>query len=411
MNKAIKPPIVRALIYLGVLVLVVILAKDRLSVFSQSSYTQGIVVKCDYRNEFSRNSGSHTSTYTPVGLTVSGQTAKGVLYLPERSWCERLIGTSVPIFVHKTDEKQNRIGSFSQFWLYPLLVLVMVLFVTLPEKGWHKSTLISLLMALATIALMYEFNVFYTNKPETSLTTEQGKFDACVNKAMSKEGVTSRSELKVLSCAKIPDVSVLSEFHRLEEVFIRNDELDSFYEIPNLPNLKKLSVRSPKIQSFEGLEYFSSLTKLDLIDATFSSIKAMPKLEYLKSLLIRSNSNLESLAGLERFELLEGIELERNKISDISALASLKNLRVIYIMHEPVSDLSVLENLKKIEVARFRSLKTHDFSPLYNKPNMRHPGATGPNIPCEEMARWMNTLKPARRKFMWLPEHCEHLNG
>ena len=129
----------------------------------------------------------------------------------------------------------------------------------------------------------------------------------------------------------------------------------------------------------------------------------------MRHLRISANPSLHDLEGIERFTALEHLEIERNQVSDISPLSALVNLKGVQIFYEPVSDLTPLAGLDALEVARFRSLGTHDFSPLYNKPKMRHSGATGSTIPCEAMEQWMLSLKPLRRKFMWLPKHCKYL--
>lgn len=386
-----------------------LIGKDRITVVSQSSLTDAIVVKCTYRNYSRKGSRVYKSSYTPVALSVEGDRATGTLYLTNKSWCARMIGTSVPMFVHHSDPKQNRIGSFLQFWMFPFIAFAFLALFLLPNKAWYKSVVVTGVLILSGYLICMEFNILNLNNPETNLTSDSGKFDACVNKAMREQGVNERNELKRLSCYPLPDIELLYDFNALEDVFIRTDKLITIDQIPDLPALRKLSLRSPNLQSLDGLEKFTKLSTLWLSEVRFPSINSIPQFSELKELKILFNPDLTSLDGIEKYRSLEQIEAERNSISDITSLASLENLKVVQLFYEPVSDLSALSNLDELEVARFRSLKTHDFSPLYNKPNMRHPGATGPDIPCDEMQRWMNTLEPMRRKFMWLPKHCKFL--
>ena len=129
----------------------------------------------------------------------------------------------------------------------------------------------------------------------------------------------------------------------------------------------------------------------------------------LKKLNIKSNKSLENLDGIGRFRNLENLELERNSVADITEIRQLSKLKILYIGTEPVTDLSPIKSLALLEVARFRNSKAEDFSPLFHKPNMRHAGATGPDVSCEQMKLWMESLSPKRRSFMWFPDHCKNL--
>ncbi len=258
-----------------------------------------------------------------------------------------------------------------------------------------------LLIIFAALALCREFGVFDLKQANAKLTPEERKFQACVNQAMRSERVSERKEIKKLICYPTPDIGSMDEFESLEEVLIRNDDFDSMHEIPCLPNLKKLSIGGEKIKSIDGLDQFSNLTELAILSNMLSSIKEIPATLNLETLKIRSNPRLINLDGVEQFKSLKWFEVKRNSITDITAIASLTELEAI--------DLTALSNLNKLETARFRALKTHDFSPLHGKPNMRHPGATGKDIPCEAMSKWINTLEPQRRKFMWVSKHCRFL--
>ena len=380
----------------------------------ESDLKEAIVTECTYSNFRTRTRNVNTgyrSYYTPIALTRDGDRAVGTAYLPRRALCERMIGTSVPMFVHSDDAKKNRIGSFVQLWVLPFFGLSIGILMLLRNAGRVQHATAASLAMVAAVAVSYEYGYFGLNRPETNLTSVSGRFDACVNKAMSDQGTRTRADLKKLACNPLPDIETLQEFASVEDIQIINSAFESLRELPNFPKLKKLSIRNSALRSLDGLDRFSQLTHLRLTEVTFSSISDIPNSGTMRHLRISSNPSLHDLAGIERFTALEHLEIERNQVSDISALSALADLKGVQIFYEPVTDLTPLAELDALEVARFRSLDTHDFSPLYNKPKMRHSGATGATIPCEEMQQWMLTLEPLRRKFMWLPKQCKFLKA
>ena len=350
-------------------------ATSTLLALGESELKKAIVTECTYSNFRNRtrnlNSG-YRSYYAPVALTRDGDRAVGTSYLSSKAWCEKTIGTSVPMFVHSDDVKKNRIGSFTQLWLLPFIGVAIVILVVLRNTRWPRYAALFTLPLVATSAFSYDYGLFGLNRPETNLTSASGRFDACVRKAMLIQGAQTRADLKTLACNPFPDIETLGEFLSVEDIQIISTAFESLRELPNFPKLKKLSLRNSVLRSLDGLDRYSQLTHLTLNEVTFSSISEIPNPGTMRHLRISSNQSLYDLEGIERFTALEHLEIERNQVSDISPLSALVDLKGVQIFYEPVSDLTPLAGLDALEVARFRSLGTHDFSPLYNKPKMRH---------------------------------------
>ena len=335
--------IVTAILLLGFLIVAAIMGHSRYMTISQSVLKEATIVDCGYVNhKRARNrGGGYSSNYYPIAISDDGDRARGTMLLATRSMCERLVGSLVSVYVHNSDSKNNRINSFYQMWLLPLIALVYLVAIIGPKKRGYRPMICVLLIIFAALALCREFGVFNLKQANAKLTPEERKFQACVNQAMRSERVSERKEIKKLICYPTPDVGSLDEFESLEEVLIRNDDFDSMHEIPYLPNLKKLSIGGEKIKSIDGLDQFSNLTELAILSNMLSSIKEIPATLNLETLKIRSNPRLISLDGVEQFKSLKWFEVKRNSITDITAIASLTELEAI--------DLTALSNLNKLE--------------------------------------------------------------
>ncbi|MFW5799900.1 MAG: leucine-rich repeat domain-containing protein, partial [Spirochaetota bacterium] len=84
-----------------------------------------------------------------------------------------------------------------------------------------------------------------------------------------------------------------------------------------------------EINKLKGYIYKSDLKDITSIYATYS--------------------NIENLSGIEYCTNLTVLNLNGNKISDISLLAELKNLKVLDIGHNKISDISPLSQLTELK--------------------------------------------------------------
>lgn len=322
--------VIAVVVAITIAIPILISGAGTLVALGESDLTEAIVTECTYGNFESRTRNryrGYRSYYMPVALTRDGDRAVGKTHFPRRAWCERMIGTSVPMFVHSDDAKKNRIGSFMQFWLLPFVGTAFVIIILLRNAGRVLHAAVFLLPLLAAMAITHEFGFFGLNRPETNLTSVSGRFDACVRKAMLDQGASTRADLKRLACNPLPDLDTLEEFKSVEDIQIIGSTFESLRQLPNFPELKKLSLRNPALRSLDGLERYSELVELRLTEVTFSSISDIQNSSTMRHLRISSNQSLHDLSGIERFTALEHLEIERNRVSDISSLSALSNLK------------------------------------------------------------------------------------
>jgi len=350
---------------LGIAIPTGIMLKNRVVTLATTSLENAIITGCKprrvNRRARSRPSRSRTS-YAPVAMADNGEKAVGLLALGRRSQCKSMIGIKTSIFVHPTDGRKNRIGSFFQFWLFPYMLAFALAMLFMRVSVQTRTTIGLAFAAFAALALAREFDVLNTRTDASNkLLTSDGKFDACIQRQLKKEGVAYVADLRKLSCYPMVDLSVLHDFRSLEELAI---------------------IRSP-----------------------LSSIKDLPYMASLRKLTLGANEKLTSLEGIERFPDLDRLKLWNNKISDIAAVSKLNKLTVFTSRREPFTDMSALGNLKHLRTARFASTMVKDFSALHGMPKLYHTGATGRHVPCEQMIALKQSF--GRKVILWLPKHCK----
>ena len=65
------------------------------------------------------------------------------------------------------------------------------------------------------------------------------------------------------------------------------------------------------------------------------------------------------------------LSLTRKKISDLSPLKDLKNLKTLYVVHTQVSDLSPLKDLQNLQELSISETQVSDLSPLKDLQNLQ----------------------------------------
>lgn len=84
----------------------------------------------------------------------------------------------------------------------------------------------------------------------------------------------------------------------------------------------------------------------------------------LKTLVVSDNEISDLNSAINGMTTLERLDVENNKISDISSMSSLASLRSTYLYNNDISDITPLSNLYKLEALLINGNKIDDISVL-----------------------------------------------
>jgi len=369
------------------------IAVDRIGVLATADSHAGVIVSCKSQVRVRRSSKRLTShrswSYAPIVVTRSGHKAVGTLFFPKKSTCTALIGNSVPVFVNKVDPSKNRINSFTQFWLFPTVILFVILFI----GGLLFKPALSLLaffsfFAISTLAVAFELNWLGDSNKNAEFSASERSHLAltqCVSNEMERLGIHRKSDLKKLNCRNLGlvDVSPLSDFSGLEELYLQSNNLTSLAPHWRMKKLRKLSIMlNKKMASLKGIEQLTALEELRAHGMKISSIEPLRELKALRIL-----------------------SMSRNQVDDISALQNLSALEQVDMNFNPVSDLSALANKPNLKRVNFYGSKVKDISPLFDNQNLKIVGVTNKaGIDCFQFNEMEKRLPTAAKVYR--PKSC-----
>lgn len=109
----------------------------------------------------------------------------------------------------------------------------------------------------------------------------------------------------------------------------------------------------------------NSIYHRDFGQGTLQSLADIQKLRNLTELAVcdQNISDLSALKGLH----LSRLALTGNQITDLSVLATIPQLRELFVGNNPLTQIDVLQNLPNLEVVDLSNTKVYDLSPLNKK--------------------------------------------
>jgi internalin A len=150
----------------------------------------------------------------------------------------------------------------------------------------------------------------------------------------------------------IKNLAGLEKCVSLAALDLKNNEIEDLAPIKDLKNLQTLTLAKNKISDLKPLSGLTGLQYLDLADNQISDISPL--------------GTMDSTSKETSFEKCFYLELSRNKVSDIGALAGFKGAVAIYLRDNPVTDLKPLAELRRLQRLDVRGCGLSDLSPLKN---------------------------------------------
>jgi internalin A len=165
--------------------------------------------------------------------------------------------------------------------------------------------------------------------------------------------LSSMVKLRELYCFRnrIRDLGPLRDLQHLTELSVGDNPVASLRVLEALPHLAKLSISADQVPALIHCKRLPALRILEISgDATiadFSNFPEMPRLKVFKACRARD------LAGMERFSLLENLNIPGGKYGSLTPLQTLNRLTHLTITSSKTLNM---EPLRKLFALRYLSL-------------------------------------------------------
>ena len=152
--------------------------------------------------------------------------------------------------------------------------------------------------------------------------------------------------LQAEHCA-IRDITPLSALSTLEDLLLDYTGVDDLSPIQHLTSLKRIGLRNTPVQSLSPLSGLTSLVSLEISGTEISSLEPLSNLRQLQIVSLRQ-SNVSDIEPLSQHPDLFFIDIKSTNVADISPLESLSKVKVLDISNTSVSDLNPLKEMSTL---------------------------------------------------------------
>lgn len=162
----------------------------------------------------------------------------------------------------------------------------------------------------------------------------------------------------------IRDLTGLESAVNLWSLNLRYNQVTDVSPLKSLTQLTRLNLSENKLNDLSGVATLTQVMILDVHHNGISDLTPLAGMTQLLSLTLRDNEyegSLEPLSGLTR---LEHLDLERNRIQDLTELKDLTSLKDLRLFSNQITDVSLLANMTELEILDLRRNAISDISPL-----------------------------------------------
>ena len=198
-----------------------------------------------------------------------------------------------------------------------------------------------------------------------------GKEDLSDITALSS--LTKLTKLELFG-TNISDVSPLGKLTKLTTLSIGgyNSNISDITALSNLTELTQLRLDGTRVSDLSALSKLTNLTFLSLRDLIIGDFSPLYKLPKLTSLYLSLSNINDDLSVLKQFPHLTELYLFGCNISDVTALGSLTNLKVLNLSNNNITDVSPLFSLTNLVNLSLNHNQINDILPLYNLTNLTY---------------------------------------
>lgn len=200
------------------------------------------------------------------------------------------------------------------------------------------------------------------------LTVEDSALANCLDDAAARNGWNRIDEIVSLDCANqgIGDLRNVERFSRLQTLKLAGNQISDLTPLSSLVELTSLDLRKNAIEDINALASLIDLTTLKLSSNQIEDISVLKGLTQLRVLSLANNQiNDKQLSVLADLQQLTVLYLRDNFITDLTPLSGLNNLTKLYLSRNQISDIAVLAELTELNKLELDGNRLTDISALF----------------------------------------------
>jgi Leucine-rich repeat (LRR) protein len=164
------------------------------------------------------------------------------------------------------------------------------------------------------------------------------------------------------------DLTPIAAMPNLSELTLNGTGISSLEALRNFPKLTHLECRETPIDDLTPIANCLEIKYLDALGSRISSLEPLKNMKKMRHLNV-AGTRISSLTGCPT-EVLNFININGTKVSDLAPLATAKGLVTVEISHIPIQSLQPLRDAVYIESLNLRQTNVSDLKILSNKPRL-----------------------------------------
>ena len=169
----------------------------------------------------------------------------------------------------------------------------------------------------------------------------------------------------------ISNLEPLENLKYLYSLDLVDNDIENINPLSGLPAITSLNLGYNHITNIDSISYFSKgLETLNLSGNNIEKIDSIEKLVNLEFLNINSNK-ISDLSGYSGNIHLKYLDLSYNNIRTFPTIQNLNELEELYLWDNFISDISGIQNLKELRILNLDFNEILDLTPLQNLPALK----------------------------------------
>ncbi len=184
------------------------------------------------------------------------------------------------------------------------------------------------------------------------------------------EHATGLTDFRISGNYENEDISILSNFTKLEDLVISFNSVTNIKPLEKLTNLTGLTLSYNSISDLKPLANLTNLEALYIGNNPITDLTPIKNLKNLKSLWFVENKNLNDISPIAGLTQLTKLTISKVHIDDLAPIAELKNLTELNLNDNYITDISALSGLTNLTALNLYHNLVKDTSPLAGLTNL-----------------------------------------